>query len=406
MNDDVRPPVTRPSAAAFDGEVPLVAHIIHRFDIGGLENGVVNLINHMPAERYRHAVIALTEYTDFHKRILRTDVKCYAVGKRPGKDPKAYKRLWTLLRKLRPDIVHTRNLPTIDAQVVAAVAGVPCRVHGEHGRDVIDLDGTRRKYVWLRRALDRFIHRYIPLSRDLEEWLSTTVRVRPGKITRIYNGVDSNRFRPSRSKRLRLPVAGLVKDDSIVIGTVGRMADVKDQLTLVRAFLRLLDEMPEARQRFRLVIIGDGPLHGPASDLLRSTNAENIAWFPGARDDVPALMQGFDLFVLPSIAEGISNTILEAMASGLPVLATRVGGNGELVVPDETGWLIPPADPAAMARAIASVTRDAETLRAFGRAGRKRIEEKFSLTNMVDRYLGVYDLELARRGRTAISANQ
>jgi len=378
---------------------PLVAHVVHRFDIGGLENGVVNLINRMPSERYRHAVIALTEYTDFHKRLTREDVSCHAVGKRDGKDLRAYWRLRVLLRQLRPDIVHTRNLATIDAQVVAASAGVPCRIHGEHGRDVFDLAGMRRKYVMIRRMLDPFIHRYIPLSRDLEKWLHGTIRVRPSKITRIYNGVDSVRFQPHRSGRARLPAPGLVSEESIVIGTVGRMAEVKDQLTLVRAFLRLLAEVPDGRRRFRLVIIGDGPLRGTACDLLRSADAENLVWLPGSRDDVPQLMQGFDLFVLPSIAEGISNTILEAMATGLPVIATRVGGNPELVVQDETGWLIPAADPVAMARAIVAVSSNRQSLRACGRAGRKRVETNFSLDEMVDRYLGVYDLEIARRGR-------
>lgn len=377
---------------------PLIAHVVYRFDIGGLENGVANLLNRMPVDRYRHVVIALTEYTDFRKRIMRDDIAYHALGKRPGKDPGVYWRLWALLRQLKPDIVHTRNLPTVDAQVVAASAGVPCRIHGEHGRDVIDIAGTRRKYIWLRRALNPFIHRYIPLSRDLEDWLRSTIRVQPAKITRIYNGVDNNRFRPSRSSRARLPVPGLVDDDSIVIGSVGRMAEVKDHLTLVRAFLRLLEEVPGARRRFRLVIIGDGPLRGVALELLRAANAENLAWLPGARDDVPTLMQGFDLFVLPSIAEGISNTILEAMATGLPVLATRVGGNAELVMHDKTGWLIAPGDPGVMARAIESVADDRERLRAFGRGARKRVETDFSLDDMVDRYLAVYDLELARRG--------
>lgn len=379
--------------------VPLIAHIVYRFDIGGLENGVVNLINRMPRERYRHTVIALTEYTEFSRRIARDDVLCYAICKRPGKDLAAYRRLWSLLRQLQPDIVHTRNLPTIDAQAVAMAARVPCRIHGEHGRDIIDLAGTRRKYIWLRRAMNPMIHRYIPLSRDLEEWLCSTVHVQPSKVTRVYNGVDSERFRPNRSGRVRLPAPNLVNEDSIVIGTVGRMAEVKDHLTLVRAFLRLLQDVPDARRRYRLVIIGDGPLRQDALDLLKAGNAANLAWLPGARDDVPTMMQAFDLFVLPSIAEGISNTILEAMATGLPVLATRVGGNAELVVQDETGWLIPAADHAAMARAIAMVTMDGEKLRAFGRAGRRRIENAFSLDGMVDRYLGIYDLELARRGR-------
>src|SRR5262249_16334432 len=131
------------------GEKPLVAHIIHRLAVGGLENGLVNLINHTPAERYRHAIVALTEVTDFRNRIHRKDVPVFSLHKSKGQDFNTYGRLFRVLRTLHPDIVHTRNLGTLEYLVPAAFAGIACRIHGEHGRDVHDLDGSSPKYKFL-----------------------------------------------------------------------------------------------------------------------------------------------------------------------------------------------------------------------------------------------------------------
>ena len=137
----------------------------------------------------------------------------------------------------------------------------------------------------------------------------------------------------------------------MIVGTVGRVEAIKDQLTLVRAFLHLINIDADARARLRLTVIGDGALREEARQLISAAGAESLAWLPGERNDIPELMRGMDLFVLPSLREGISNTILEAMASGIPVVATRIGGNPELVVEGETGMLVPPSDPIAMASA-------------------------------------------------------
>ncbi len=381
------------------GRAPLVAHILYRLDIGGLENGLVNLINAIPAERYRHAVISLTEYTDFRFRIRRQDVEYYALHKRPGKDPGAYVQLWRLLRRLQPQIVHTRNLPALDCLIPAALAGVRCRVHGEHGRDMLELDGKNWKYNLLRRALRPLVQRYIPLSHDLENWLQHRIGVTPDKISRIYNGVDTQLFHPA-PVREPLPHAAFALPGTVVVGTVGRMQAVKDQLTLVRAFLRLLKSEPSARNILRLVLVGDGPLRHQAAAMLAAEDANELAWLAGTRDDVPRLLRGLDVFVLPSLAEGISNTILEAMACGLPVVATRVGGNPELVIEGKTGMLVPAADPVALADALANYLRNPGLAKQHGAAGRERVVREFSLNAMVQRYVSVYDEVLVHEQRS------
>jgi sugar transferase (PEP-CTERM/EpsH1 system associated) len=387
--------VGRKPAAA---HAPLIAHIVHRFDIGGLENGVVNLVNSLPVGRYRHAVIALTGCdTDFLRRIHRPDVVCHALNKRPGQDWPMHLRLWRLLRRLRPDIVHTRNLATLECLVAARLSGVRACVHGEHGRDIFDLDGRSRRYRWLRRGLRPLVRHYIALSGELETYLRDTVGVPPARISRITNGVDSLRFHPAFHGREALPAEGFAPPGTLVVGWAGRMEAVKDPHLLLEAFLRLIGCEPALRQRLRLVLIGDGSQRAALEARVRETGASAHVWFAGARDDLPALLRALDIFALPSRAEGISNTILEAMATALPVVATRVGGNTELVMEGETGLLVPTDDVQALGEALAHLAGDAVLRQRCGRAARARIEQAFSLPAMAARYAEVYDAVLERR---------
>ena len=313
---------------------PLVLHIIYRLAVGGLENGLVNLINAMPPTRYRHAIVSLTDSTSFRSRINRNDVSIFELHKKEGHDLGVYVRAWRILRKLKPDIVHTRNFPTLEFLGLAALAVRAGRVHGEHGRDMYDLYGSSRKHNWYRRLIQPFVHRYIAVSRDLGDWLRDVVQVPHQKIRHIYNGVNAERFHCRSAGRELIGPPGFVTAESVVVGTVGRMFAVKDQLNLVRAVLHLLTVEPQWKRTLRLVLIGDGPLRAQCQDLLKAAQADDIAWLPGDRDDVPGLMRGFDLFVLPSLGEGISNTILEAMAWGFPVACTA--GSGYYNIPPIT----------------------------------------------------------------------
>jgi len=404
LHEQARPPAAEhPIATSHSGvarRVPLIVHVIYRFGVGGLENGLVNLINLMPAEDYRHAIVCLTEATDFRARLQR-EVPIFELHKRPGHDLGLYHRLLRVFRNLRPDIVHTRNLAAIEAQVPALLAGVPVRVHGEHGRDVADVDGTSLKYRVLRMLLSPMVDRFVPLSRDLTAYLRERVHVPARKIVTICNGVDLDRFRPrefqsSDGMRACLP-SGFVSPHTVVIGSVGRMEAVKDPLTLVRSFIELVAARSELRDVARLVMVGDGSLRQRVLAMLREANCDDIAWLPGSRDDVADLLRAMDLFVLPSLAEGISNTILEAMASGLPVVATDVGGNGELVIRGETGSLVPRRDTRAMSAAIARYLDDRSILAEQGSAARRVAEQRYGIDDMVGNYQTLYEELLAMK---------
>ena len=367
-----------------------VVHVMNRLDVGGLENGVVNLINRMPGERFRHTIVCLSGYDeDFRRRIRTPGVEVLSLGKRPGKDPAAYLRMWRVLRRLRPDIVHTRNFGTIDMQWVAALAGVPRRIHGEHGWWASDPLGQNPRHLGLRRLCRPVIHVFVAMSKDIAQWLVTSVGVNPRKIRQLYNGVDTERFFP------RTVALG---SDEIVIGTVGRLDAVKNHEGLIVAFQSLLAGLPDQASRLRLVIAGDGPLRQRLQEVARDAGIGGQVSFPGVTHDVPSILRGFDVFVLPSVNEGISNTILEAMASSLPVVAARVGGNPELVESGRTGTLYDPSVSAALGDALKTYLLDPNLRRAHGSAGRDRVERHFSLSAMVSGYEALYRMSPGRPG--------
>jgi sugar transferase (PEP-CTERM/EpsH1 system associated) len=377
---------------------PLVLHVMYRFDTGGLENGVVNLINHMPEQAYRHAVLALTEVTEFRLRVQRTDVEFIALNKPPGHGIWQYPKLYKQFRRLRPHIVHSRNLAALEAQVPAWAARVPVRIHGEHGRDVGDLDGNNVTLQRVRRAYRPFVQHYVALSRDLAGYLRDKVRVPAARITQAYNGVDTQKFQPASGGTQPIPGCPFDPQRHFLVGTVGRMQTVKDQTLLARAFTLALDMAPRLRERLRLVMVGDGPLRAQAQALLAQAGVAELAWLPGERTDVADVMRGLHLFALPSLAEGISNTILEAMASGLPVVATDVGGNADLVAMGQTGAIVPPADPQAMAAQLVAFAEDVQKACSMGKAGRERVENTFSMRAMVATYQQLYDRQLRAVG--------
>lgn len=368
----------------------LILHVLYRFATGGLENGVVNLINRLP--QFRHAVLALdTCDPAFCERVTAPGVEFISLHKPPGQTLKLAPRYAKELRRLQPDLVHTRNLAALEMQLPTWWASRAARVHGEHGWDVDDLGGQSRRHRLMRQAFRPFVQHYIALSGDLAQYLQDRIKVPADRITRICNGVDTDRFAPVLAGREPPEGSPFTEPGLFVVGTVGRMQAVKAQTLLVDAFIAALQTAPQLRDRLRLVLAGDGPLRADCAARLQAAGALDLAWLAGERRDVPAIMRGLDAFVLPSLAEGISNTILEAMASGLPVLATRVGGNPELLDEGQTGLLVDAGSVESLRDGLLRLAGDPAAAAAMGRAGRQRAEQQFSINGMVNAYAGVYD---------------
>jgi len=392
-------PAASEMRTAMNASRPLIVHVVFRFAVGGLENGIVNLINHLPSKRWRHAVVSLTDVSqEFAERITRPDVRFVALGKRPGHLTREYPRLAREFRELRPAIVHTRNLAALEAVVPAWAAGVPLRIHGEHGWDVQDPEGRRRRYRLVRRFYRPFVSHYVALSRHLADYLRDQVGVPDASITQIYNGVDTGRFHPGEEIRASIPGCPFRDRDHWLIGSVGRLEEIKDPLNLARAFVHALRMDRAAIRHLRLVFVGDGALRQQVEAVLAEGGASELAWFAGERADVPQLMRGLDCFVLPSAAEGVSNTILEAMATRLPVVATRVGGNAELIESGMSGMLVPPGQPNALAQAVLGYFKDRVAARRHAKAAYNVVQTRFSLATMVAAYAKVYERMLVAAG--------
>lgn len=371
---------------------PLVLHLTYALDVGGLETLLVECINRMPAERYRHALVCLTGYTDFAQRITVPGVELIALHKPPGNSLAVHGQFWKVLKRLRPTILHTYNLSAFEYGATAALAGVPVRIHAEHGRDAADPHGLNPKHNLLRRLLAPLIDRIVPVSHDLDRWLHEVVRIAPAKTLMINNGVDTSRFHQAPAT-----TASPWPGDAIVVGTVARIQDIKNHRGLVEAFIALRALRPDLAPRLRLSIVGDGPLMGQLQTQVAAAGLADLVWLPGARNDIADLLHSFTIFALPSLAEGTPVSLLEAMACALPVVASNVGGIPEALHDGVHGTLVAVGDTAALAAALAAYAGAPALAAGHGAAARARIEQHYSMTAMLGAYVALYDSLCAQK---------
>ena len=363
---------------------PLVLHLLYRLDFGGIESLLVDCVNQIPADQFRHAIVCLTDYTQFAEKITRADVPIYALHKRDGLAPAIHYSLWKLFRQLRPAILHTYNLAAIEYNFTAKLARVPACLHAEHGRYSQDPDGTNVRHNFLRRQLAPCIDRYVSVSNDLQQWLTKVVGIPGNKQQLILNGVDTTRFQPQPAAESPWTA------QHQVIGSVGQLGEIKNQRGLIRAFQLILQIRPEYRATLRLSIVGAGALMVELTALLAEGGIAELAWLPGARSDIPTILAGFSVFALPSHAEGTPVALLEAMASSLPVVATRVGGIPEVITDQINGTLVAVNNDQALADAILRYLDNPELAQQHGAAARRRIEQKYSLNQMIQAYTQLY----------------
>lgn len=374
-------------SVVLDIDTPLVVHLVYRFECGGLQTVLAECINLMPAQHYRHTVVCLTGYTDYAEKITRLGVELHALQKSPGLGLSTHWKLWKLLRRLRPDVMHTYNISTIEYNATALLAGVPVRIHAEHGRDTVEMDGNHHKYNLMRRLMIPVINAYVPVSADLAGWLRRTIGVPERKIAIVLNCVDTSRYAPPPPPPPSLPIP---LPQLIRIGTVGRIDQIKNHAGLLEAFQLLLERFPPPQFDLRLSIVGDGPLLKELRDRVFAEPWADRVWLPGTRADIADIMRSFSVFVLPSFSEGTPITILEAMATALPVVASRVGGVPQLVLDRQTGLLANSFDSKELADALSAYIKDQHLRARHGAAGRAHVLAHYSIDNMVGLYDSLY----------------
>jgi sugar transferase (PEP-CTERM/EpsH1 system associated) len=353
-----------------------ICHIVLSLEPGGLENGVVNVINGLDPLEFRSSVCCLRGAGEFAGR-LSSGVAIASMDLRPGNDPWMLVRIARLLRHWAVDIVHTRNPePFFYGLPAGRLAGVSAVVHSEHGR----VFPEKPWRALAQRLLLRHVDAAFAVSKQLRADLVRELHVPADRFEVLYNGVDVQRFQREPAHRFRQDSAR-----ALVIGSVGRLAAVKNYALLLRAMARL----PRAPS-FKLVLIGDGPERPALTQLATQLGLEDRVEFSGHREDVAQLLPGLDIFVLPSLSEGMSNTVLEAMAAGLPVIASDVGGNRELIESERTGVLFPSGDDRALAEQLARLLGSGELRMRLGNAAALRARSEFSMEAMLARYASLY----------------
>ncbi len=353
-----------------NGSLIEIVHVSFGLDVGGQEKLLVEFARHLDRSRFHLRFVSIGLPGLLAEQIEQCGWPVTALGATSGLHPGLILRLTRLFRRWRPDVIHTHDQRALFYSLPAArLAHVPTLIHTRHGRDC---HSTPRQLVVFRR-LSRWVDRFVCVSSDVER-LSVEQGMALGRIQTILNGVDIEEFRFSGSH----PGGSVV--------AVARLSPEKDVANLIRAFaLASLEDTD-----IHLEIAGDGPCREELRQLVAELGLERIVSFLGELRAVPEFLARGSLFVLPSRSEGVSLTLLEAMACGLPVVATRVGGTPEVVVDDETGILVPPSDPAALAAAILRVWRDPQRARLMGEAGRLLVERQFGVSRMLDDYMVLY----------------
>jgi glycosyltransferase involved in cell wall biosynthesis len=358
---------------------------------GGAETQLVRLATRLKSRGWQVSVVSLMPPKAYVEDLEAAGIPVFSLGiRRKLPDPRPVLRLARIIRKWQPDVVHSHMVhANLLARIVRPLAPFPILVCTAHN---IDEGGRLREVLY--RLTDLFCDLTTQVSQaGLERYVHVGAVPRH-KIRYIPNGVDTERFKPNLEDRLK--VRKELGVDGFVWLAVGRFDPQKDYPSMLQAFARVIHK----HSNTMLLIAGDGPLRKTMENMTRDLGVEKYVKFLGIRQNIPQLMNAADAYVMSSSWEGMPMVLLEASATGLPIVATDVGGNREVVLDAITGFLVPPRNPEALAEAmLRMMDLPEEKRREMGKAARKHIEENFSLDRVVDMWEALYKELLEQKGR-------
>ncbi len=380
----------------------LVLHVAETAGWAGGETYLRTLATRLDPGRFRLSV-AVPEDGPLVERLAALGVPSHRV---PLADrllsPAALAALAGLFRRQRPAVVQSHGARSnVYTRLAARMAGVPVVLSTVHN-SLFDYDVPRLRragYLLAERLTSPLADAVIAVSGSVARDLVGRYRLSEGKVVTIRNGIDAEAFVAGRHAGDLRAALELAPGDRI-IGLTARMTAQKGHRYLLGALPALVERMP----RLRCLFVGDGPLRAELEHEATRLGVAGVCRFTGARSDVADVVSLFDVAVLPSLSEGLPFALLEAMALGKPVVATDVGGNPEVVADGETGFIVPPRHPEALARAITILLEQPLTARAMGQRGGARVRERFTLTQMHESLERLYVSTLQRKGRWPIAA--
>jgi sugar transferase (PEP-CTERM/EpsH1 system associated) len=388
---DIASPAVLTGPVAEAGHRLRVLHVVSYMGRGGAEMGILKLIAGL-GEEFEHRICTTRGFDANFVQSHFSELKMYTAGNPDLKLQFPLFRLARIMRQYRPHIVHTRNWGAIEAVAAAKLARVPVVIHSEHGYEVDMFAGLPMRRRLFRRAAYAMADAIFAVTRELRDYHARQAWIPPERMGVMYNGVDTQRFAPSSESRVAMRKELGLPAESFVVGAVGRLVPIKDHQTLLNAAALLSKNGVDVR----VLLVGSGPERERLQMVSKNT-LESRVCFAGDSSRVPELLNAMDVFVLPSLNEGMSNTLLEAMACGLPTLATNVGGNPEIIENNVNGCLFTPGDTAWLADKLTLLARNPELIHQLGTAARNHAMESFSLGRMLDTYRSFYRELVARR---------
>jgi len=359
-----------------------VIQVIPSMNVGGREKVVLDILENLNRDRFDLELVCLGDEGTMYDRFKATEVPIWFFRKKPGFKPGMFLDLYKFFKKHHYHIVHSHNPGAfIYSAVASCLAGTSVLINSEHGYG--SEISWRKKNV--ESVLANRCYLTLAVSNDLRNLLAARPFCDAGKVQTLYNGIDVVKYTSSTMRYVVRSSLG-ISNRQILIGTVGRLAAVKDYKTLIRGFEIFHRSFPESR----LVIVGEGGEKEALTQLSNELALNDKILFTGERNDIPDLLSGMDIFVLSSVSEGISITLLESMAAQLPVVATAVGGNVEVVEDGLTGLLVPAQNPDKIAEALVSLCESESMSHSFGESGKKRVEKYFSIQHMIEKLEIIY----------------
>ncbi len=359
-----------------------IIHIVNSLDCGGQEKMLMGFAAALNCKEHENQIITIAYHGELASQAKSIGINVTSVDQDKYVSFSALWRLIKLLKAKRPDILHLHNgRALVYGAVAAKFLNIPC-VFTRHGSGALVFP----KWIWFG------VKRVIAISSQARnDLLRLNPWLRSNKVSVILNGVNIRDYAVKQA-----PVRS--ETGVMTVGHVARLSLEKDQATLLKSFARVVGVL--GQHKVRLVIAGDGTERIVLEKLAQDLGVLSQVEFLGYREDIPAIISTFGVFVLSSVTEGIPLTLLEAMAASKPIVATKVGGNPEVVVDGKTGFLVPPQDPLAMAEKILVLLNDVQLSKDMGEAGRKRVRQVFSLARMTDEYEQVYQDVLSQGIKT------
>jgi sugar transferase (PEP-CTERM/EpsH1 system associated) len=370
-----------------------ILHVLPFFANGGTELVVRQLIAKLDAGEFEQRVCAMRGYDAALVEAAQLGGSIVQVGDSTERLQFPLLALLRVMRSFRPHIVHTRNWGALEAIFAARLAGVPSTIHSEHGYDLDTVAGFPWRRRLIRRSLYFLTDVFFTVSNQLREFHAQQAGISLGRIRVLRNGVDTERFAFRREFRVAVRAQLGIASNSVVVGSVGRMVAIKDHPLTLEAVSQLI----QSGHDVHALLVGTGPeLVALQQRVCKSPELNGRVHLCGFSDRIPEMLSAMDIFVQASRAEGMSNTLLEAMAAGLPLVASNVGGNSEVIVNGETGYLFPPGDRAALVHHLDGLMGSAQLRSRLGRTGRQRALRELNVHRMLDQYRKLYR-ELAAR---------